>query len=113
NVVTRSGTNTPRGDAYAYFRDDSLNAPNALSHRRLPMDQQQGGVSFGGPLQRDKTFLFTNLEMKNLDQSGLTLISDEAVAAINARLAAVGYPGAAVTTGVYPNPVTSQNALAK
>jgi hypothetical protein len=113
NVVTRSGTNTPRGDLYAYFRDDSLNAKNALSHTRLPMDQQQGGGSFGGPLQRDRTFFFANVELKNLDQSGLTLISDANVSIINARLAAVGYPGAPVTTGVYPNPVTSRNYLAK
>ena len=32
---------------------------------------------------------------------------------INARLAAVGYPGAPVTTGEYPNPVNSTNFLAK
>jgi len=113
NVVTRSGTNTPRADLYAYFRDDAFNAANALSHKRLPMDQQQGGASFGGPLQRDKMFFFTNVEMKNLDQTGLTLISDDAVALINARLAAVSYPGAPVTTGVYPNPVTSKNFLGK
>jgi outer membrane receptor protein involved in Fe transport len=113
NVVTRSGTNTPRGDVYAYFRDDAFNAANALSHKTLPMDQQQGGGSFGGPLQRDRTFFFTNVELKNLDQSGLTTIADDNVALINARLAAVNYPGAPVTTGVYPNPVTSRNYLAK
>ena len=30
SVVTKSGTNTTRGDLYGYFRDDSLNATNAL-----------------------------------------------------------------------------------
>ena len=30
SVVTKSGTNTPRGDVYGYFRDDALNATNAL-----------------------------------------------------------------------------------
>ena len=113
NVVTRSGTNTPRVDLYAYFRDDSLNARNALAQKKLPMDQQQGGGSFGGPLQRDRTFFFTNFEAKNLDQSGFTTIPDANVAVINARLAAVNYPGQPVTTGVYPNPVTSRNYLAK
>src|SRR6185436_17167414 len=113
NVVTRSGTNTPRTDLYAYFRDDAFNAANALSHTKLPMNQQQGGGSFGGPIQRNRTFFFTNVEMKNLDQSGFTTVSDATVAVINARLAAVGYPGAAVTTGVYPNPVNSRNFLAK
>src|SRR4051812_2453915 len=89
NVVTRSGTNTPHADLYAYFRDDAFNAANALSHQTLPMSQQQGGGSFGGPLQRNRTFLFTNVEVKNLDQSGLTTIADASAAIINARLAAV------------------------
>src|SRR6185436_15485203 len=34
-------------------------------------------------------------------------------AIINARLAAVGYPGAPIATGVYPNPVHSLNGLGK
>ena len=34
NVVTKSGTNAPRGDLYGYFRDDRFNAPNALVRRR-------------------------------------------------------------------------------
>ncbi len=113
SVVTRSGTNAHHGDVYGYFRDDALNAKNALADKKLPMDQQQGGVSLGGPIRRDRTFFFTNLEGKNLDQTGLVTIPDATVAAINARLAAVGYPGAPVTTDIYPNPVTSTNYLGK
>jgi hypothetical protein len=113
NVVTRSGTNTNRGDLYGYFRHDRLNAPNALIGTRLPMNQQQAGGSLGGPIDRDHTFYFTNVEHRNLDQAGLVLIPDAAVAAINARLAATGYPGAPVATGIYPNPVTSTNYLGK
>jgi hypothetical protein len=113
SVVTRSGTNQPRGDLYAYFRDDALNAANALSHTTLPMDQQQGGGSFGGPIRRDRVFFFTNLEGKNLNQSGLVTIPDATVALINTRLAAVNYPGAAIATGVYRNPVKTVNYLGK
>src|SRR5262249_20968752 len=36
NIVTKSGTNVLHGDAYGYFRDDSLNAPNALTGTTLP-----------------------------------------------------------------------------
>ena len=113
NVVTRSGTNRLHGGAYGYFRDDSLNAANALLRRRLPMDQQQVGGSVGGPLRRDRTFYFTNLEWRNLDQSGLVTIADANVAAINRRLADSGYPGAPVETGVYRSPVSSLHYLGK
>jgi hypothetical protein len=113
NVVTKSGTNTLRGTAYDYFRDDSFNARNALSGTRLPMNQSQYGGSFGGPLQRDRTFFFGNVEQRALDQTGLATISDANVTAINARLDAVGYRGPRITTGVYPNPVDSTNVLVK
>ncbi len=113
NVVTKSGTNTEHGTAYGYFRDDSLNAANALSHTTLPMDQQQYGASAGGPFVRNRTFYFANVEQRNLDQSGLTTILPASVDIINAKLRSVGYPGSPVTTGVYPNPVDSTNLLAK
>ncbi len=37
NVVTRSGTNSARGDVYGYFRDDRFNSSNALTGMTLPM----------------------------------------------------------------------------
>jgi hypothetical protein len=113
SVVTKSGTNIPQGDLYAYFRDDSLNAVNALSGTKLPMNQKQYGASMGGPVVHDRTFYFSNVEQKNLDQSGLTTISSENVQAINSHLTAVGYPGALISTGVYPNPVDTTLFLAK
>ena len=50
---------------------------------------------------------------RELDQSGLITISPANVDAINARLAAVGYPGPRIATGVYSNPLHSTNLLAK
>lgn len=113
SVVTKSGTNALRGSAYEFVGDDSLNAANALSETKLPMNQQQYGGSVGGPVARDRTFYFVNFEQRLLDQSGLVTILPENVPIINARLAASGYPGSAVTTGVYPNPVHTLNLLGK
>jgi hypothetical protein len=113
SVVTRSGTNAVHGTTYGFFRDDALNAANALSGTTLPMDQQQYGASVGGPVARDRTFYFLNFEQRLLDQSGLVTIAPANVAAINARLAQTGYPGSPISTGVYPNPVHSANVLAK
>jgi hypothetical protein len=119
NVVTKSGTNLAHGDLYGYFRDDNFNAPNALLTAlrapvtKLPMSQQQYGASLGGPILKDRTFYFANVEQRRLDQSGLTTVLQGDVAAINARLAEVGYPGQPVTTGIYANPVNSTNVLGK
>lgn len=113
NVVTKSGTNTLRGSAYEFFRDDSLNAANPLLGRTLPMHQHQYGLSLGGPVVHDRTFFFANLERRDLSQSGLTTISAANVDAVNTRLAAARYPGSPITTGVYPNPVDSTTGIAK
>ena len=120
NVLTKSGTNAAHGDIYDYVRDDRFNAPNALTidaahpdGTKLPMSQQQYGISLGGPIVRDRTFYFANFEQRKLDQSGLVTISPGVVSAVNARLAAVGYPGTPIATGVYANPVHTTNVLGK
>jgi hypothetical protein len=113
NIVTKSGTNALRGDGYGFFRDDRLNASNPLAGTALPMHQNQYGASVGGPLVRDRTFYFSNVERRALDQSGLVTIPQATADAINARLAAIGYPGAPVATGLYRNPVDTANVLGK
>ena len=113
NVVTRSGTNALHGDLYGYFRNQRLNADNALSNTAIPLTQAQYGASLGGPIIRDRTFYFANFEQRELNQSGLTTISPANVTAIDARLLATKYPGPLISTGVYPNPVHSTNFFAK
>ena len=39
------------------------------------MDQQQFGGSLGGPLVRNRTFYFANVERKLLDQTGVVTIT--------------------------------------
>jgi len=113
NVVTKSGGNARRGTVYGFFRDDALNGNNALTGTKLPMSQQQYGASLGGPIKRDRTFYFANVEQRTLDQTGLATISAANLNAINARLDQVGYRGPRITTGQYGNPVDSHNVLAK
>ncbi len=113
SVVTKSGGNTLHGDTYGYFRNSRFNAANALSNTVLPLTQAQYGASLGGPIVKDRTFYFVNFEGRELNQSGLVTISPANVAAINARLASVGYPGPLISTGQYRNPVHNQNLFAK
>jgi len=113
NIVTRSGGNTLHGDLYGYFRNQRLDAANALSHSALPLTEAQYGASLGGPIIRDRTFYFANFEQRELNQSGLTTITPANVTAVNARLLAVGYPGPLISTGIYSNPVHNSNVLGK
>ena len=71
-IVTRAGTNRFSGSAYEYFRNSALDARNFFDNPALPIPpyrQNQFGVSFGGPIRRDRTFFFTNYEGLRIGQS--------------------------------------------
>ena len=57
-AVSRAGTNAFSGGAFGYFRDDKLNAADAFTKKVLPYSDQQMGVTFGGPIVRDKVHFF-------------------------------------------------------
>src|SRR5882762_758867 len=62
NIVTKSGTNRLHGSVYEYFRNDAMDAKNALAAGFNKLRQNQFGGTLGGPIQKDKTFFFGNYE---------------------------------------------------
>jgi carboxypeptidase family protein len=64
-AISRSGTNTLAGNFYGYFRSDKFNAADFIAKRVLPYQNQQVGGSIGGPILKDKTHYFANLEIEN------------------------------------------------
>ena len=58
NIVTRSGSNQIHGDVYEFLRNDAMDARNFFSTNVEPLKQNQFGGTLGGPIRRDKTFLF-------------------------------------------------------
>ena len=59
NVLTKSGTNTARGSAYEFHRNDALDAKNYFDVNGKPdFVRNQFGLSFGGPIARDRLFGF-------------------------------------------------------
>ncbi len=58
NIVTRSGSNHIHGDVYDFLRNDAVDARNFFSTNVEPLKQNQFGGTLGGPIRRDKTFLF-------------------------------------------------------
>lgn len=69
NVVTRNGTNTLHGSAYAYFRDQFTEARNYFDDvPGTPYDQSFfPGVSVGGPIKKNKLFFFSSYEFRKID----------------------------------------------
>ncbi len=66
--VTRSGSNTFRGEAFYYNRNDALNANtffnNAAGIRKEKVLIHQFGFNVGGPVVKDKLFFFFNFEQE-------------------------------------------------
>jgi len=63
NIITKSGTNVWHGSGYEYFRNDALDAISVLSAPGFHvLRQNQFGTSLGGPVRKDRTFLFANYE---------------------------------------------------
>jgi hypothetical protein len=63
SIVTSSGTNQLHGDAFEYLRNSALDARNFFDQNSVPaFKRNQFGGALGGPLKRDKLFLFGNYE---------------------------------------------------
>jgi hypothetical protein len=69
NLVTKSGTNQIHGTAYEFLRNNKFDARNTFAPLRLPLRYNQFGVSAGGPVIKNKTFVFGNWEEYRLRRS--------------------------------------------
>src|SRR5688572_186717 len=113
NILTRSGTNDWRGSLYGFFRNQRFDARNPLAPTKDLLTQAQYGATAGGPLRRDRTFLFTNFEQTRRNYSAVLTIAPAAVNSINNRLRAVNYPGSLIETGVVPASFDTTNFFAR
>jgi Carboxypeptidase regulatory-like domain/TonB dependent receptor len=59
---TRSGTNEIHGSVYEFFRNSVLDARNFFDTTKPPFRRNQFGVSLGGPIRKDRTFVFGDYE---------------------------------------------------
>ncbi|HUN62269.1 MAG TPA: carboxypeptidase regulatory-like domain-containing protein [Candidatus Sulfotelmatobacter sp.] len=68
NVVTKGGTNNIHGDAYEFFRNKVLNTKGPFDPYVPDYQQNQFGATLGGPIKKDKSFLFGSYEGNRLKQ---------------------------------------------
>ena len=67
SVVTKSGTNTMAGSAYAFWRPTDFVAANLLTGASTTQKRQQFGGTLGGPIVKDRTHFFVNYEDTKID----------------------------------------------
>jgi hypothetical protein len=97
-VVTQSGTNALHGSVFEFLRNSDLDARNFFDQGSIPpFRRNQFGGALGGPLKKDKLFIFGNYEgfRQSLALSNVTVVPDDQV-----RLGKL--PNA--TTGIYSTP---------
>lgn len=122
NIVTKSGTNDLHGSLYGFFRNDAMDArdPFAFSQALQPggafsfaaqgqpiknsLSRYQYGGTLGGPIQKDKTFLFGAFE-------GLLQNSQNAVPLLTNSFIFAGPTAAAPTTFAPGDPRAAQQAI--
>lgn len=62
NVITKSGTDQFHGDVFEYLRNTDLDARNYFSPTRGEFIQNQFGGTIGGPILRQKLFIFSDYQ---------------------------------------------------
>jgi len=78
-IVTQSGSNQFHGSLYEYLRNNDLDARNFFDPASAPgFQRNQFGAALGGPIRKDKTFIFANFEglQQHLHQTGVDLVPD-------------------------------------
>lgn len=62
NLLTKSGANVWHGSAFENFQAEDLNARNQFLATKAPLTFNQFGGSLGGPIRRDRVFVFGTYE---------------------------------------------------
>lgn len=71
NIITRSGANEFHGSLWNFVRNNAMDAKSFFADSVEPLQRNQFGGTFGGPIKKDKTFFFLYYEGVR-DQQGET-----------------------------------------
>jgi len=100
NAILKSGTNAFHGDAYEFLRNSSLDARNFFDTTLPPFRRNQFGASAGGPIRKDKTFVFGDYEGIRMDKGLSSFNTVPSLAARNGLLCSL----CATPNQLRPNP---------
>jgi hypothetical protein len=75
NLVTKSGTNSFRGNAFEFVRNYHFNARNFFAPERDSLRRHQFGGTLGGPVIKDKVFFFAGYQGRTEKSNPPTSVS--------------------------------------
>src|ERR1043166_5341215 len=114
NVITKTGTNNFHGSAFGFFRDEAFNADqklpdpvhNTTISQGVPYSRQWFGGSIGGPLKKDKLFVFFAMER----QSEQTSLAEQptSLAELNLATSIGAKPAAVIPRPFYENRINGR-----
>jgi hypothetical protein len=109
NAISRSGTNQFHGSLYEFLRNNALDAKNYFDSHANPIPpfrRNQFGGSAGGPIIKDRTFIFGDFEAIR-QSKGITntsIVPSDAARAGNLTSGPIKVdPGAAKYLDLYPH----------
>ena len=73
SVAIKSGSNQLHGSAFEFIRNDAVDAKNLFATYKPAYKRNQFGASAGGPVIKNKTFVFGDFETAYIRQSTTTL----------------------------------------
>jgi hypothetical protein len=111
-ATTKSGSNQLHGSAWEFLRNTDLNAVGFFQPAggvKPTFNQNQFGASAGGPIRKDRLFLFADYEGLRRSQSQLTFAT---LPSMDQRKGILGTPVMNPLTGeVYSNGIVPQSAI--
>jgi hypothetical protein len=100
SIVTKSGTNRFSGSAYEYLRDDKFDSRNYFAATKTPYERNQYGLTSGGPVLRNKVFVFGGFEGLRSTQGRTFLATVPSPALLSGDFSSVATPIVDPLTGV-------------
>jgi len=103
DVVTKSGTNNFHGSAFAFTRNDNLDARNFFDRAKPEFRRHQYGGTIGGPIIRDRLFFFAGFQGQRQYQFQSTAPSVPTPAMFNGDLSGQAVARDPATNQPFPN----------
>jgi carboxypeptidase family protein len=112
NVVTKSGTNDWHGNIFGFLRHKSFQARNPFAPVDKPaFTRAQYGGTLGGPLDRDRTFIFAAFEQRQRHETGFFTSNVAAGLTSSVTIGAPFLPFTQTFPNIRPEQTTYVNTL--